>query len=80
MEGKGKLVYSNGDVYEGYFKEGQLHGIGHFKTACYEYYGPFRADRKEGKGTLLFAQGGKFEGWFERDQVHGYGEYHAKNG
>jgi hypothetical protein len=53
MNGKGTLTYKNGDVFEGYFKEGQRSGLGFFKTSKYEYYGPFADDMKEGKGTLI---------------------------
>jgi len=29
MHGEGKYSYATGDVYEGYFKEGLMHGTGH---------------------------------------------------
>ena len=60
MEGKGILTYKNGAVYEGYFKGGLRHGIGHLKEKNYEYFGPFRQDKKEGKGTLFLSNDRKF--------------------
>ena len=73
MEGKGRLLDSKGNVYEGYFKQGKRHGIGHFSTPQYEYYGPYSNDMKSGKGTLLMANDEKYEGWFDKDKAHGYG-------
>lgn len=60
MDGKGCLNFKNGDIFEGYFKQGRMSGVGTMKTSKYEYYGPFVDDMKEGKGTLVMLNGDKF--------------------
>lgn len=80
MEGKGILTLQNNDTYCGFFRDDMRNGLGKLKTAQYEYYGPYRDDKKEGKGTVIFTDGTKFEGWFQNDRIEGYGEWHRENG
>ena len=50
-------MQKNGQVYQGYFKQGKKNGIGFLKTESYEYYGPFENDLKQGKGSLFLPNG-----------------------
>lgn len=56
--GKGKLLYSNGDIYEGEFKDNLHDGQGtyDFKNKD-KYEGQWIKGNREGKGTLTKANG-----------------------
>lgn len=54
------MTYPNGHEYHGYFRENRREGVGRMKTKEYEYFGPYKADKKEGKGTAIFNDGSKF--------------------
>ena len=50
--------YGNGDLYDGYFKEGQRHGHGFYRkgknynTAAFVYIGEWLNDRRHGYGVM----------------------------
>ncbi len=62
-------------IYEGYFRENKKNGIGYLKTKNYQYFGPFKDDKKYGKGLIIFNNGSRFQGWFRQDKMQGYGEW-----
>jgi hypothetical protein len=50
-DGKGIKVFPNGSIYEGYFTEGQCHGMGRGVTSKGEVFqGQFSYDQMDGYG------------------------------
>ncbi|MFC3927220.1 MORN repeat-containing protein [Streptococcus caprae] len=65
MNGKGKLTYANGDVYEGNFKNGVFSGKGTFTSANgWSYTGDFKNGQADGQGTLKAIDGKVYKGKF----------------
>ncbi|MBR3681700.1 MAG: hypothetical protein IKL79_06830 [Clostridia bacterium] len=48
MTGSGRLTYSDGDVDEGYFEEGRLHGVGIRRSKKHTTWGDFREGKRSG--------------------------------
>ncbi|MCU0565620.1 MAG: hypothetical protein MUF49_03385 [Oculatellaceae cyanobacterium Prado106] len=75
-EGRGVLVYSNGDRYEGNFVNGLPNGTGMF---LYEngdrYEGTFQNGRFNGRGEFTYAEGDHYVGSFSDGQPHGRGTF-----
>lgn len=85
INGKGVFKYSNGNVYEGNFKDATLEGQGTFTYADGEwkggkYVGQFKANKANGKGTFFYANGDKYEGGWEDNALSGYGVFTYANG
>lgn len=62
-KGRGRMVYRNGDIYEGNWEHNQRNGLGHMQysfsggpvrgeTIKAEYDGEWKDDQRSGKGTL----------------------------
>ncbi|KAJ8319767.1 hypothetical protein KUTeg_001354 [Tegillarca granosa] len=89
LHGLGKVKYSNGDVYEGYFKEGERHGHGVYSQGKYTsntasvYIGEWLSDKRngygvlddilKGEGLIVTLDGMYFEGNFTHDKLTGFG-------
>jgi len=73
--GIGKLIYPDGEYYEGGFREGLYHGNGklHRPTSGQTWIGFFKDGYMEGKGMLLLDNGMKYEGGFKKGFQHGKG-------
>lgn len=55
-EGKGTIIYKNGDKYEGEFKNNLKDGYGiYYYKNGERYEGQFKYDLKEGKGVYIFS-------------------------
>ena len=79
--GKGIIIYKNGDKYEGDFKDNLKDGFGKYQYKNGDIYeGHFKYDLKEGKGTYIYNEGEKYEGDFHLDKKHGKGIYYYDNG
>ena len=79
--GKGKYVWTNGDVYSGDFVDGLLCGKGTLRFSdgdCYK--GEFRNDQFHGKGTYIWASGMMYEGTFYLDDITGNGRFTSRDG
>ncbi|XP_013772039.1 ankyrin repeat and MYND domain-containing protein 1-like [Limulus polyphemus] len=71
-----KLMWSNGETYEGTLFRGCLHGYGRYNWADDSTYeGMFYMDSKEGYGTLCFQNGSKFQGLFKDGEYYGPGVF-----
>nr|AGC71722.1 hypothetical protein [uncultured bacterium A1Q1_fos_504] len=59
MHGKGKLIYSNGDIYEGGFFEGKKFGDGAYTWSSTKavYRGKWNHDKMHGEGSLTDQHG-----------------------
>jgi hypothetical protein len=56
----GKLIQSNGDTYEGQFKNGRMHGQGKFLALSgFSYVGAIEDGSWSGQGVMTYASGGK---------------------
>lgn len=67
MNGQGKLVYDNGDVYEGGFVNGVFSGKGTFTShSGWTYEGEFKNGQAHGQGKLIAKDNTVYEGTFEQ--------------
>ena len=80
-EGKGYILWPNGDSYEGEFKEGYRHGKGTYKYKNGNTYtGDFIYSKRTGKGVYTFKSGERYEGEFKDNKFNGTGTYYFSNG
>ncbi len=86
-DGKGKLQFASGDIYEGQFIRGLRHGFGTMRYNAEgakmggtdqpiftQYKGNFKFDMKEGTATIEYLDGSRFHGYFKDNQQF-YGQY-----
>lgn len=67
MNGKGKLVYPNGDIYVGDFKNGVFEGEGTFTAKTgWSYKGQFHKGQADGKGVLKAKNAKVYKGTFKQ--------------
>lgn len=67
MNGDGKLVYDNGDVYEGGFDNGVFEGKGKFIShQGWSYEGTFKNGLADGQGILKTKTKKTFKGTFKQ--------------
>lgn len=79
--GYGTAYYSNGDIYEGYWKNGKRHGTGSYTwNNGKKYTGDWKNDQKDGQGTFYWPYGDTFTGEFKNDMINGTGTYIYSNG
>ena len=79
--GKGTYTNTNGDVYEGEFKDGKRDGKGIFKYANGDVYeGGFKDGKKDGEGIYKYANGDVYEGGFQDGEKDGEGIFKYANG
>ncbi len=70
-----------GDVLQGEWKNGNLHGQAIYTHANgNRYQGEYRDGKKNGKGTYTVADGARYEGEFREDKANGQGTYTHANG
>src|SRR5690606_13006668 len=75
----GKIIYSNGDIYEGEFKNNLIHGRGIFKWDNGDIYeGDFKRGKKDGKGEFLWINGDSYRGDFKDDKREGIGVFKSR--
>ena len=84
-EGVGSLTYSDGDKYEGKWKDGQKHGQGTFTLSDgRKYVGEYKDGIPNGQGTHTFGkgdfEGDKYEGEYKDGKPNGQGTYTSSNG
>jgi hypothetical protein len=61
--GEGKVIWANGDVFEGTLDKGRREGMGRFSWADGQHYeGLWQNDRPQGSGKLRFPDGNQYEG------------------
>ena len=80
--GEGKLDYSNGDYYDGTWKDDEFcQGkcrVTYMNCASYEGY--IINGERHGEGKLQYANGDVYKGGWDHDMRHGSGKLTCKNG
>ena len=72
--GRGKVLWENGDVYDGPLVKGQRQGEGQFVWASGQRYtGQWVQDQPRGTGQMSFPNGNRYEGRVEDGRPHGQG-------
>lgn len=73
--------FSNGDTYQGAWRNNRPHGQGRYLTLKGdEYAGTFHNGRFQGEGTFRFSNGDVYQGQWQDGQMHGRGEMKYQNG
>ncbi|MBP5677487.1 MAG: hypothetical protein J6W88_03205 [Bacteroidales bacterium] len=75
INGKGLMIWPNGDRYDGYWKKGIMHGEGTYTYAAagYSYSGEWKKGEIKGHGVFKFANGNMMEGdWTDMGTGTGY--------
>ncbi len=81
INGKGKVIYQIGDVYEGDFVNSQRQGQGTYTFKNGEVYtGQFTNNAFTGKGKLVYPGGEIYEGDFLDNERNGQGTLRYKTG
>ncbi len=81
QDGQVKILFSNGEYYEGNFKNSQRNGTGvHYYRNGDFYDGEWTNDRRIGRGRLFFKDGSKLSGMFIEDKADGYVEFEDRKG
>ncbi|MBI5257421.1 MAG: hypothetical protein HY855_13055 [Burkholderiales bacterium] len=79
--GRGKIIWPNGEVYDGAVVANQRQGLGEFVWQNGQRYnGEWVADRPEGTGTLRFANGNLYEGPVAAGEPQGTGKMVYQSG
>lgn len=75
MHGMGKYYFADdGKIYEGQFKDNNMHGKGLLKWPNLQYYdGDFKNGMMDGQGTLWKPDGNRIQGSFKNDKPNGVG-------
>jgi hypothetical protein len=76
-EGKGILVYHNGDYMKGQFLYNKLNGFGECYNSDmgYEYNGYWLNDLQSGQGNEIWSDGSEYVGTYELGKKEGFGKY-----
>ena len=74
MEGRGRIVFASGAIYEGSVKKDMLHGEGTLTDPVTEsvYCGSWVEDRREGQATFTHPFG-TYTGGYKNNKRHGKG-------
>lgn len=73
--------YSNGDTYQGAWRNNRPHGEGRYTTLKGdEYVGTFHNGRFQGQGEFRFSNGDVYKGSWDAGQMNGRGEMIYQNG
>ena len=79
--GSGAYKYSNGNVYNGEWKDGERNGSGDYKNSDGGVYtGQWKDDYKNGQGTFKDSDGTVYTGQFKESSYNGQGTYTNING
>jgi serine/threonine protein kinase len=81
VSGTGKIVWSNGNQFDGTLVNGLKEGKGKFNWSNGQSYnGEWAHDMPNGKGLLVFPDGGRYEGEVKNGVPHGQGVTRFKSG
>jgi hypothetical protein len=72
---EGKIIYFNGDIYEGLWNDGMYHGHGKYIYINGNIYeGNFENNKKHGYGKIIYFNGNIYVGYFKEDKMDGIGK------
>ena len=81
IDGQVKILFTNGEYYEGTFKNNLRNGTGNHYYHNKDYYeGEWANGRRIGRARIILAIGGKINGMFIEDKSDGYVEFEDKEG
>ncbi|NEX62780.1 serine/threonine-protein kinase [Noviherbaspirillum galbum] len=81
VSGTGRIVWSNGNQFDGTLVRGMKEGRGNFRWASGQrYVGEWSHDLPNGRGTLFFANGNRYDGEVRDGVPDGRGTAKFKNG
>lgn len=80
FHGYGKCTYTNGDKYEGEFKDNKSNGYGTYYSIGKIHKGQFKGGKRDGQGTTIYQDGDNFVGEWKDDKANGKGKYTYSNG
>ena len=81
IEGKGVILFKDGESYEDEFKDDNKEGKGkYYYCDGNRYEGEFKSDKKEGKGIFYYNNGERYEGEFKEDKKERNGKFYYNNG
>jgi serine/threonine protein kinase len=81
VSGKGRVVWSNGNQFEGTLVKGVKEGRGQLIWANGQRYsGDWLRDSPNGKGTLIYPNGNRYEGEVKDGIPNGEGKFRYKGG
>ena len=73
-QGKGRQIWPDGSMYEGWWKDNKANGKGRLIHADGDVYdGQWLDDKAHGFGVYCHLDGAKYEGYWEEDKQHGDG-------
>ena len=74
INGYGKARLNNGDLYQGHWKDGLMHGTGVYTYSLgARYEGEFVDGRIEGQGVMRYPDGAYYTGAWRKNRKHGAG-------
>lgn len=75
--GRGVQIWSDGSIYEGYWKQDKANGRGRLIHADGDIYdGHWKNDKADGYGCYTHTDGAQYEGEWLDDKQHGKGKEH----
>lgn len=81
VSGTGRIVWSNGDQFDGTLVNGKKEGKGKFSWSNGQRYsGDWEHDIPNGKGVIIFTDGSRYEGDVKDGVPHGQGTTRFKHG
>jgi len=82
LNGQHTDTYSNGDTYDGEWKDGKPHGQGikDFFESGAQYNGEWKDGKYHGQGTYTFSNCDQYDGEWKDGKQHGHGIYTFSNG
>ncbi|CAD8116071.1 unnamed protein product [Paramecium primaurelia] len=78
--GPARMIYSNGDVFEGHLIDNKANGFGVFKNKKKEVRGYWSDNRLSGNGIEIRKNGIKYEGQFKCGIIDGRGQFTFPDG
>ncbi|MEM8542718.1 MAG: pentapeptide repeat-containing protein [Cyanobacteria bacterium P01_H01_bin.119] len=76
VDGRGTMIFANGDRYDGEFQDGDRSGCGTFTFANgRQYMGQFRSDTFDGIGVWQMETGDRYVGQFRDNKCEGWGTF-----
>ncbi len=80
-DGRGIMIFPNGDIYDGEFANGKRNGTGTFKFHDgTKYTGQFEDDFYNGHGTMTFPNGNVYDGQFRHGKYDGQAVFTFSDG